>query len=83
MSFEYRGLKGVKKSHLVTEEEIKQQMEHLAASRPRVSPITDRPAKNGDEVILDYAGFCEGVQSEPRRCRPQTVRPRRSLHNRE
>ena len=64
MAFEYRGLKASKKSHVVTEEEVKQQMEHLVATRPRMTQITDRPAKSGDEVILDYAGFCDGVQFE-------------------
>jgi trigger factor len=24
--------------------------------------IKDRPTENGDEVVLDYAGFCDGVQ---------------------
>ena len=64
MSFQYRGLKAVKKRHVVTEEEVKQQMEHLAATRPRRTPVTGRPAQKGDEVILDYAGFCGGVQFE-------------------
>ena len=64
MSFQYLGLKAIKKHHNVSDEEVMQQMEHLIASRPRVTPITDRPAKNGDEVILDYAGFCEGNQFE-------------------
>ena len=27
-----------------------------------MAEITDRPTENGDEVILDYAGYCDGVQ---------------------
>ena len=64
MSFQYRGLKAEKKRHIVTEDEVKKEMEHLAATRPRRTQITGRPAKNGDEVVLDYAGYCEGVQFE-------------------
>lgn len=62
MSFQYRGLKAVKKHHIVTDEEVQQQLEHLIATRPRRSEVADRATKNGDEVILDYAGFSEGVQ---------------------
>ena len=37
-------------------------MERLRQQSPRIAVIEDRPTQNGDEVVLDYAGFCDGVQ---------------------
>ena len=62
MSFTYRGLKAENIRHIVTEAEIDRQIEHLQQQNPRIAVITDRPTQNGDEVVLDYAGFCGGVQ---------------------
>ena len=73
MSFVYKGLKGTKKRHVVTEEEVAQQLQHLVESRPRVTVITDRKTKNGDEVLLDYAGFCGDEQFEGGTAQNQTL----------
>ena len=62
MSFTYRGLKAENVRHIVTEAEIDRQIERLQQQNPRIAVITDRPTENGDEVVLDYAGFCNGVQ---------------------
>ncbi len=62
MSFEYRGLKAELQRHVVTGEEIERQLERLRQQNPRIALIEDRPTQLGDEVILDYAGFCGGVQ---------------------
>ena len=62
MSFTYRGLKAENIRHIVTEAEIDRQIERLQQQNPRIAVITDRPTENGDEVVLDYAGFCNGVQ---------------------
>ena len=62
MSFTYRGLKAENVRHIVTEAEIDRQIERLQQQNPRIAVITDRPTENGDEVVLDYAGFCDGVQ---------------------
>ena len=62
MSFTYRGLKAENIRHIVTEAEIDRQIERLQQQNPRIAVITDRPTENGDEVVLDYAGFCGGVQ---------------------
>ena len=58
MSFTYKGLAGTLQKHTVTEEEINRQLQRLLQQSPRVNQITDRPAQLGDEVVLDYAGFC-------------------------
>lgn len=62
MSFVYRGLKATLDRHIVTDAEIDRQMERLQQQSPRVEPILDRPTQLGDEVVLDYAGFCDGQQ---------------------
>ena len=62
MSFTYRGLKADLERHIVTGEEIDRQIERLRQQTPRIALVDDRPTQNGDEVVLDYAGFCGGVQ---------------------
>jgi len=62
MSFTYRGLKAELDRHIVTGEEIDRQMERLRQQNPRIALVEDRPTALGDEVVLDYAGFCDGVQ---------------------
>ena len=62
MSFTYRGLKANYDRHIVTDAEVDQQLERLRQSSPRIARIENRPTQNGDEVVLDYAGFCDGVQ---------------------
>lgn len=62
MSFTYRGLKAETDRHIVTSEEIDRQMERLRQQNPRYALIENRPTQLGDEVILDYAGYCDGTQ---------------------
>lgn len=62
MSFVYRGLKATLNRHIVTDAEIDRQLERLQQQCPRIAVITDRPTQAGDEVVLDYAGFCNGEQ---------------------
>ena len=62
MSFTYRGLRATLERHIVTGEEIDRQIERLRQQNPRIAHVDNRPTENGDEVVLDYAGFCGGVQ---------------------
>ena len=62
MSFVYRGLKATLSRHVVTDAEIDRQMERLQQQYPRIAIVKDRPTQSGDEVVLDYAGFCNGEQ---------------------
>lgn len=62
MSFTYKGLSAEMTRHTVTDEEVDRQIQRLLQQNPRVAEVTDRPAEQGDEVVLDYAGFCDGVQ---------------------
>ena len=62
MSFVYRGLKATLERYTVTDAEIERQLQRLQQQYPRIAVITDRPTERGDEVVLDYAGFADGVQ---------------------
>ena len=62
MAFTYRGLKATLSKHIITDAEIDRQIERLQQQTPRIALVEDRPAQLGDEVVLDYAGFCGGVQ---------------------
>ena len=62
MSFNYKGLQAEYSRHIVTGEEIDRQMLRLQQQTPRIALVEDRPTQLGDEVVLDYAGFCDGEQ---------------------
>ena len=62
MSFTYKGLSARYSRHIITAEEADRQIHRLLQQNPRVTAVTDRPTELGDEVVLDYAGFCDGVQ---------------------
>ena len=62
MSFTYRGLTATLSKHTVTEEEVNRHLHRLMQQNPRITPVKDRPTQAGDEVVLDYAGFCDGQQ---------------------
>ena len=62
MAFTYKGLQAELTRHLITDEEIDRQIQRLLQQNPRVAEVTDRPTQDGDEIILDYAGFCDGAQ---------------------
>ncbi len=62
MSFTYKGLKAKLDRHIITEEEVNRNLQRLVEQNPRIAEVTDRPTEQGDEVVLDYAGFCDGEQ---------------------
>ena len=73
MSFTYRGLKAELKKYTVTDAEVDRQIQRLLQQNPRIAVIKDRPAQIGDEVVLDYAGYCDGVQFEGGTAQNQTL----------
>ena len=62
MEFVYRGLKAKLEHVEVTEKELDARLLQMQQQNPCVHVVTDRAAKNGDELVLDYAGYCGGVQ---------------------
>ena len=73
MSFQYRGLSAQLNRHIVTPEEVQQQLERLRQQNPRIASITGRPSRLGDELVLDYAGYCDGKQFEGGTAQNQTL----------
>ena len=58
----YKGLKAVKQVQTITDAHVQQELENIRRQRTRNVPVTDRAAQNGDEVIIDYAGFVGDFQ---------------------
>ena len=62
MEFKYRGLRARLEHVDVTDEEVTRQLVRLQQQSQRRTPVFDRPSQNGDELVLDYAGFAGGQQ---------------------
>ena len=62
MSFTYLNLQGKLEHVTATAEDIDRQLQRLLQANPRIEPVVGRAAALGDELVLDYAGFSEGVQ---------------------
>ncbi len=62
MPFTYKNLEAQLQKHTVTDEEVDRNLQRLQEQNPRIAQVTDRPTKLGDQVVLDYAGFCDGEQ---------------------
>jgi len=73
MSFIYKGLKAELTKHIVTDAEVDRSIQRLQQQNPRIAVIKDRATQNGDEVVLDYAGYCDGVQFEGGTAQNQTL----------
>ena len=73
MSFIYKGLKAELTRHIVTDAEVDRSIQRLQQQNPRIAVIKDRATQSGDEVVLDYAGYCDGVQFEGGTAQNQTL----------
>ena len=62
MSFTYKGLSARLNKHTVSDADVDRQLQRLVQQTPRIAEVNDRPTQLGDEVVLDYAGFCGGEQ---------------------
>lgn len=56
---EYRGLPAKRETRTVTEDDIARALEALREQRADFV-LVDRPAADGDMVVVNYTGFCEG-----------------------
>lgn len=60
---DYKGVKVAKVEHTITDEEVNKELEALQKRNSRMV-LVDRPAQNGDTVLIDYAGFVGDEQFE-------------------
>ncbi len=61
---EYKGLKVDKVSSRVTAKEVDAKLEEEQKKNARTVAVTDRAVQDGDEVVLDFEGFVDGVAFE-------------------
>lgn len=73
MAFTYKGLSAQLDRHIVTDTEVEQHLHRLQQQSPRIAVITDRATQSGDEIVLDYAGYCDGVQFAGGTAQKQTL----------
>ncbi len=57
---DYKGLKAVKNVKTITDEEVDSEIERIRENNARIIDVEDRPAQNGDTVVFDFEGFCDG-----------------------
>lgn len=60
---DYKGVKVAKVEHNITDEDVAKELETLQKRNSRMV-LVDRPAQNGDTVLIDYAGFVGEEQFE-------------------
>lgn len=70
---QYKRLRGTLERLIVSDGQVSGQIERLMAQNPRIIAVTDRPSRSGDELVLDYAGFCGGEQFEGGTAQNQTL----------
>ena len=58
---EYKGLKATRKAVSIEDEAVDAEIEKVRERNARVLEISDRPAKNGDEVVFDFDGYVDGT----------------------
>ena len=58
---EYKGVEVKKAETDVTEDEVMAAIDKERESNARAIVITDRPVKAGDETVIDFEGFVDGV----------------------
>ncbi|MBP5264306.1 MAG: trigger factor [Lachnospiraceae bacterium] len=58
---EYKGVEVAKADTEVTDDEVMAAIDKERDSNARAIVITDRPVKPGDETIIDFEGFVDGV----------------------
>lgn len=60
----YKGVKITKVETQVTDEEIEAELNKERESNARTINVDNRPVKNGDETVIDFEGFVDGVAFE-------------------
>lgn len=57
----YEGIEIEKIAYPVTDEDVKKEIEKVAEKNARLVTVEDRPVKNGDITVIDFAGSVDGV----------------------
>ncbi len=57
----YKGVTVEKKAVEVTDEEISAELDRVREQNARILTVDDRPVADGDETVIDFEGFVDGV----------------------
>lgn len=57
----YKGLKVEKTVKTITDADVDAELERVRNNNARIIDVTDRAVQNGDTVVFDFEGFCDGV----------------------
>lgn len=60
----YKGIEVAKKPTEVTEEILDEEIQKIRERNSRLVTVEDRPAENGDSVVIDFEGFVDDVAFE-------------------
>ncbi|MBQ0005236.1 MAG: trigger factor [Clostridiales bacterium] len=60
----YKGLEIEESVTKIGAKEVKAELERIQKKQARMETVTDRTAKNGDTVIIDFVGSIDGVEFE-------------------
>lgn len=60
---EYKGLTAQMPDVVITDADVDEEIERIRQRNGRISPV-ERPAQNGDTVVIDFEGFVDGVAFE-------------------
>lgn len=58
---EYKGIEVDKTEVTVSDEEIDAELNRVREQNARILTVEDRPVADGDEVVIDFEGFVDGV----------------------
>ena len=58
---DYKGIKAAKDVKAVTDEDVNAEIDRMRDRNSRTITVEDRPAANGDTVVIDFEGFVDGV----------------------
>ena len=61
---DYKGIEVEQMSTEVTEDMIDHEIEHVRERNSRMVTVEDRAAEDGDTVVIDFEGFCDGEAFE-------------------
>ena len=61
---DYKGLAAERVITQITDEDVDRDIQRVRERNSRLIDITDRPAQDGDTVVIDYKGFADGDQFE-------------------
>lgn len=61
---EYKGISAQKKVDVVEDADVEGEITRMRERNARIITVTDRPAREGDDTVIDFEGFVDGAAFE-------------------